>query len=145
MADKIEYIVQPDETKCIALRVHSVILYCYPWTEEVGKYNPKVITRTGKVVKHIQPATDNGTRIIVGELEGKRLTWNINGRFVDDDYDHENDLYISHRYWDKMWKNRIKMSNSEWCLKFETNHPSVKVEDRWEEKARRNHVEGDTM
>lgn len=139
--EKIKYLVEPDESKCIALRVHSVVLYCYPWREAVGKHNPKVITRTGRVVKHVQPATRDGVRILTGELDGERLTWDINGRFVDDKTDHENDLYISHRYWDKMWQNRIKMSNADWCLKFETDHPSVSVPDSWDEKARKRIVE----
>lgn len=141
MSEKIDYIIGPNESKCIALRVHSTILYCYPWCEAVGKLNPKVITRTGKVVKHVQPATRDGVRMLTGELDGERLAWDINGRFVNAVTDHENDLFIPERYWDKMWKNRIKLSNSDWALKFGTRHPSVKVPDAWDENARKRTVD----
>ena len=137
MSEKIDYIVEPDESKCIAMRVHSAILYCYPWCEAVGRLNPKVVTRTGKVVKHVQPATKDGTRILTGELGEERLTWDINGRFADENTDHENDLFISERYFDKMWKSRIKLSNSEWAVKFGTAHPTMKIPYAWEEKAKR--------
>ena len=143
MSEKIEYIVNLDELedRCIALRVHSVVLYCYPWCEAVGKLNPKVITRIGKVVKHVQPATRDGVRILTGELDGERLTWDINGRFTDDKTEHENDLFVPERYWMKNWKSAIKLSNGEWYLKYGKVHPSVEIPTAWDEKARKRIVE----
>ena len=132
--EKIKYIVEPDESKCIALRVRSTIVFAYPWCEEVGKHNPKVVTRTGEIVKHVQPAMKDGEKILTGELDGQRLTWGIDGRFEGDD---SNDLFVYERYWDKSWKSRIKMSHGEWALKYQRHHPTAKIPDAWSEKAKR--------
>ena len=143
MSEKIEYIVNIDELedRCIAMRVHSAIIYCYPFVEEVAKRGAKIMTASGKVVKHVQPATQDDKRVIVGELDGERLVWDINGNFVGEDEDGSMRLVIPERYFMVKWKNYIKMSNSEFALKYQRPHPTVKVEDRWEEKARKRIVE----
>ena len=137
--EKIKYFCNMDELedRCIALRVHSTIIYCYPFVEEVAKHGAKIMTACGKVVKHVQPATQDDKRVIVGELDGERLVWDINGNFMGEDEDGSMRLCIPQRYFDKQWKSRIKESNSEWELKYGTKHNTVKVEDRWEEKARK--------
>ena len=134
--EKIKYLVEPDESKCIALRVRSTIVFAYPWCEEVGKHNPKVVTRTGELVKHVQPAMKDGEKILTGELDGQRLTWGIDGRFEGDE---SKDLFVYERYWDKSWKSRIKMSHGEWALKYQRPHPTVKIPDAWSGKAKRRH------
>lgn len=143
MSEKIEYIVNLDELedRCIAMRVHSTIIYCYPFVEEVAKRGAKILTARGKVVKHVQPATRDEERVIVGELDGERLVWDINGNFIGEDEDGSMRLCIPQRYFDRRWETRIKESNSEWELKYGTKHPTVKVEDRWDEKARKRIVE----
>lgn len=143
MSEKIEYIVNLDELedRCIALRVHSTIIYCYPFVEEVAKRGAKILTASGKVVKHVQPATQDEKRVIVGELDDERLMWDINGNFMGEDQNGSMRLCIPQRYFDRHWKTRIKESNSEWELKYGTRHHDVKVEDRWDEKARKRIVE----
>lgn len=134
--EKIKYFCDMDELEpfCIALRVRSTIVFAYPWCEEVGKHNPKVVTRTGELVKHVQPAIKDGEKILTGELDGQRLTWGIDGRFYGDE---SKDLFIYERYWDKSWKSRIKMSHGEWSLKYQRPHPTVQIPDAWSEKAKR--------
>ena len=132
--EKIKYLVEPDESKCIALRVRSTIVFAYPWCEEVGKHNPKVVTRTGEIVKHVQPAMKDGEKILTGELDGQRLSWDIDGRFEGDE---SKDLFVYERYWDKSWKSRIKMSHGEWEIKYGKRHPDVKIPDAWAEKSKR--------
>lgn len=139
--EKIKYLVEPDESKCIALRVRSTIVFAYPWCEEVGKHNPKVVTRTGELVKHIQPAIKDGEKILVGELNGERLTWDTYGKFLGDCEDDSKNLYIFERYWDAQWKSRIKLSHGEWALKYQRKHPTAKIPDAWAEKARRTYKE----
>ena len=139
MSEKIEYIVNLDELedRCIAMRVHSAIIYCYPFIEEVAKRGAKIMTASGKVVKHVQPATQDDKRVIVGELDGERLVWDVSGNFMGEDGDGSMRLCIPERYFMRNWKSIIKMSNSEFALKYQRPHPTVKVTDRWEEKARR--------
>ena len=139
MSEKIEYIINLDELedRCIALRVHSAIIYCYPFVEEVAKRGAKILTASGKVVKHVQPATRDEERVIVGELEGERLIWDIDGNLIGEDNDGSLRLTIPERYFIRNWKSFIKMSNGEFALKYQRPHPTVKVEDRWEEKAKR--------
>lgn len=132
--EKIKYLVEPDESKCIALRVRSTIVFAYPWCEEVGKHNPKVVTRTGELVKHVQPAIKDGEKILTGELDGQRLTWGIDGRFDGDD---SKDLFVFERYWDAQWKSRIKLSHGEWALKYQREHKYVTIPDAWAERSKR--------
>lgn len=147
MSEKIEYLVDLDELeeRCIAMRVHSAIIYCYPFKEEVAKHGAKILTASGKVVKHVQPATKwdkDGIpqkRVIIGELEGERLLWDTEGNLLGDDKDGSMRLVIPQRYFDKQWKNKIKLSNGEWEIKYGTKHPSAKLPDAWEERAKRNH------
>ena len=134
MNEEIHYISPLDESKCIALRVRSTIVFAYPWCEEVGRHKPKVVTRTGEIVKHVQPAMKDGEKILTGELDGQRLTWGIDGRFEGDE---SKDLFVYERYWDKSWKSRIKMSHGEWALKYQRPHSTVKIPDAWSEKAKR--------
>lgn len=148
MSEKIEYIVNLDELedRCIALRVHSTIIYCYPFVEEVAKHGAKIMTASGKVVKHVQPATHGSEdtlkiRFIIGEFDGERLAWDVKGNFMGEDKDGSMRLVIPQRYFDKQWKSKIKISNGEWEIKYGTKHPTVKVEDRWDEKARKRIVE----
>lgn len=149
MSEKIEYIVNLDELedRCIAMRVHSAIIYCYPFIEEVAKRGAKILTASGKVVKHVQPATRGceyvfpQERIIVGELDGERLVWDTEGNLLGDDKDGSMRLVIPERYFMRNWKSVIKLSNSEFALKYQRPHPTVKVEDRWDDKARKRIVE----
>lgn len=139
MTEKITYLTDMDaiEPYCVAIRVHSTIVFMYPFMEVAAKHNPKIVTKNGEVVKHVQPATDEGKRIIVGELNGEMLTWDTNGKFLGDCEDDGKNLYIFERYWDAQWKSRIKLSHSEWCLKYQRPHPTVEVPTSWEEKAKR--------
>ena len=147
MNEKIEYFVNLDELedKVIAMRVHSAIIYCYPFMEEVAKHGAKILTASGKVVKHVQPATRGcddvfpKERIIVGELDGERLVWDTEGNLLGEDKDGSMRLVIPQRYFDKQWKSKIKLSNGEWEIKYGTTHPTVKIPDAWEERAKRNH------
>lgn len=137
--EKIKYFCDMDalEPFCIALRVRSTIVFMYPFMEVAAKHNPKIVTKRGELVKHIQPATNECKRIIVGELNGERLTWDTNGKFLGDCEDDSKNLYIFERYWDAQWKSRIKLSHGEWALKYQRPHPNVKIPDAWAEKARR--------
>lgn len=145
MSEKIEYFVDLDELedKVIAMRVHSAIIYCYPFKEEVAKHGAKILTASGKVVKHVQPATRGcddvfpQERIIIGELDGERLVWDINGNLLGEDKDGSMRLVIPERYFMRNWKSIIKMSNGEFALKYQRPHPTVKVPDAWEERAKR--------
>lgn len=137
MKNELDYFIPLDELedRCIAMRVHSAIIYCYPFVEEVAKHGAKIMTASGKVVKHVQPAMQDDKRVIVGELEGERLVWDIDGNSASEDETLR--LCIPERYFDCHWKSRIKMSNSEWCLKYQRPHPNVKIPDAWAEKSRR--------
>lgn len=137
MKNELDYFIPLDELedRCIAMRVHSAIIYCYPFVEEVAKHGAKIMTASGKVVKHVQPAMQDDKRVIVGELEGERLVWDIDGNSASEDETLK--LCIPERYFDCHWKSRIKMSNSEWCLKYQRPHPTVKIPDAWAEKSRR--------
>ena len=139
--EKIKYFCNMDELedRCIAMRVHSAIIYCYPFVEEVAKHGAKIMTASGKVVKHVQPAMQDDKRVIVGELEGERLVWDIDGNSASEDETLR--LCIPERYFDCHWKSRIKMSNSEWALKYQRKHPTVKIPDAWAEKSRRTYKE----
>ena len=139
--EKIKYFCNMDELedRCIAMRVHSAIIYCYPFVEEVAKHGAKIMTASGKVVKHVQPAMQDDKRVIVGELEGERLVWDIDGNSASGDETLR--LCIPERYYDCNWKSRIKMSNSEWALKYQRKHPTVKIPDAWAEKSRRTYKE----
>lgn len=139
MTEKISYLADMDalEPFCIALRVRSTIIFAYPICDEVLKTNPKVITKTGKVVKHLQPAMKDNERVLIGELEGERIVWDSDGNFIGEDQNSELKLYCPERYFLKGWKNHIKLSNSEWALKYQRPHPTVKIPDAWAEKARR--------
>ena len=135
--EKIKYFCNMDELedRCIAMRVHSAIIYCYPFVEEVAKHGAKIMTASGKVVKHVQPAMQDDKRVIVGELEGERLVWDIDGNSASEDETLR--LCIPERYFDCHWKSRIKMSNSEWALKYQREHKYVKIPDAWAEKSKR--------
>ena len=137
MKNELDYFIPLDELedRCIAMRVHSAIIYCYPFVEEVAKHGAKIMTASGKVVKHVQPAMQDDKRVIVGELEGERLVWDIDGNSASGDETLR--LCIPERYYDCNWKSRIKLSNSEWCLKYQREHKYVKIPDAWAEKARR--------
>lgn len=141
--EKIKYFCDMDELEpfCIALRVRSTIVFAYPWREEVGKHNPKVVTRNGELVKHVQPAMKDGEKILTGELDGVRLTWDINGKFLGDCEDDSNNLYIFERYWDSQWKGKIRLSHGEWALKYQREHKYVKIPDAWAEKSKRTYKE----
>lgn len=147
--EKIKYFCDMDELegRVIAMRIRSCIVYCYPFVEEVAKHGAKIMTACGKVVKHVQPATRGCVdvfpqeRIIVGELDGERLVWDTEGNLLGDDKDGSMRLVIPERYFMRNWKSIIKLSNSEWSLKYQRPHPTVKVDDRWDEKARKRIVE----
>ena len=137
MKNELDYFIPLDELedRCIAMRVHSAIIYCYPFVEEVAKHGAKIMTASGKVVKHVQPAMQDDKRVIVGELEGERLVWDIDGNSASEDETLR--LCIPERYFDCHWKSRIKMSNSEWALKYQREHKYVKIPDAWAEKSKR--------
>jgi len=130
MSEKIKYIKEPDETKCIAIRVHSCIVYMYPFNKEVAKYNPKIVCRDGRVVKKVQLAIKDDKEIVTGLLDEERLIWDINGRFIDAETDSDKDLYIFERYFHRNWKQDIKLSNSEFAVRYQRRHPYVKVPER---------------
>ena len=138
---KIKYFCDMDalEDRVIAMRIRSCIVYCYPFVEEVAKHGAKILTASGKLVKHVQPAIKDGEKIIVGELDGQRLVWDIDGNSASGDETLR--LCIPERYYDCNWKSRIKMSNSEWALKYQREHKYAKIPDAWAEKARRTYKE----
>ena len=125
--EELEYICELDESKCIALRVRSTIVFYYPICEEIIKQKPKVVTRTGELVKHVEIALKDGVKIIVGELNEEKLTWDINGRFIDEYEDSDKDLYVAERYWDKHWRDKIKLSNGEFAVRYQRPHPDVEI------------------
>lgn len=133
MKDKneIEYIVNLDEREkdCIAIRIKATIVFAYPVCKEVLEYNPKVITKTGKVVKNVKPAKRDGENVLVGEIDGERLIWDENGIYQDNK-DSELNLFVPERYFDKRWRDKIKTSNGEWALLFQRQHPTVAIPDR---------------
>jgi hypothetical protein len=132
--EEIKYIANLDEMEdqCIAIRIHSVIIYCYPICEKVLEYHPKVLTRSGKVVKKVQMAMRGcddlveKEKVITGLLDDERLVWDEQGRYNGED-DNELNLYVPEKYWDKDWKSKIKLSNSAWALKYQRRHPTAKV------------------
>lgn len=127
MNGKITYIVPPDEGKCIAMRVKSTIVFFYPVCEEILKYKPKVVTRSGKTVYRIGFAMRDGEKIIVGELDGVPLTWDISGRHISPYEDSPLDLYCAERYWDRQWRDKIKMSNGEFAVRYQRPHPYAQI------------------
>lgn len=131
MTEELKYIVDLDalEPKCIAIRIHSTIVYCYPYMQEVADHNPKILTRSGKVVKKVQPAIKDGVQLVTGILDDQRLVWDANGWF-DGDEENELSLVIPERYWDMQWKQRIKISNGDWAVKYQRRHPFCKVPER---------------
>ena len=135
--EKIKYFCDMDalEDRVIAMRIRSCIVFCYPFKEEVAKHGAKILTASGKLVKHVQPAIKDGEKIIVGELDGERLVWYIDGNSANGDETLR--LCIPERYFDCHWKSRIKLSNSEWALKYQREHKYVKIPDAWAEKAKR--------
>lgn len=137
MKNELDYFIPLDELedRVIAMRIRSCIVYCYPFKEEVAKHGAKILTASGKLVKHVQPAIKDGEKIIVGELDGERLVWDIDGNSASGDETLR--LCIPERYYDCHWKSRIKLSNSEWALKYQRPHPTVKIPDAWSEKAKR--------
>lgn len=125
--EKIKYIEPLNEEKCVAIKVRSCILFCYPISKAVLEHGPKVLTRSGKVVKRVQYAENKeGEEVITGLLDGERLFWDANGWFNGDEND-DLTLCIPERYFDTKWKERIKLSNSDWALKFGRPHPNVKA------------------
>lgn len=127
MSEEIKYIVEPDEERCIALKIKSTIVYCYPICEAVLEHYPKVMTRLGKVVKKVQMAVrDSGKKVITGLLDEERLVWDEEGRYNGDE-DSDLNLYVPERYWDRDWKSKIKLSNGAWCLKYQRSHPYAKM------------------
>ena len=135
--EKIKYFCDMDalEDRLIAMRIRSCIVYSYPFVEEVAKHGAKILTASGKLVKHVQPTIKDGEKIIVGELDGERLVWDIDGNSASGDETLR--LCIPERYFMCSWKSYINLPNSEWCLKYQRPHPTVKIPDAWEEKARR--------
>lgn len=142
MKNELDYFIPLDELedRVIATRIRSCIVYCYPFKEEVAKHGAKILTASGKLVKHVQPAIKDGEKIIVGELDGERLVWDIDGNSASGDETLR--LCIPERYYDCHWKSRIKLSNSEWALKYQREHKYVKIPDAWSEKSRRTYKDG---
>lgn len=139
--EKIKYFCDMDELedRVIAMRIRSCIIFCYPFVEEVAKHGAKILTASGKVVKHVQPAIKDGEKIIVGELDGKRLVWDIDGNSASGDETLR--LCIPERYFMCSWKSFIKLSNGEFALKYQRKHPTVKIPDAWAEKSKRTYKE----
>lgn len=131
---KIVYLEDMDalEPLCIALRHRSAILFLYPYREKVAKQGAKIMTRDGRIVKRVHPAKDaEGNEVIVGELDGEGLVWDMAGRMAGAYHDDPRDLYIPERYFIRSWKDTIRMSNSEWALQFQRPHPTVEIPERW--------------
>lgn len=125
--EKIKYIEPLNEEKCVAIRVRSCILFCYPISKAVLEHGPKVLTHSGKVVKRVQYADGkNGEEVVTGLLDDERLFWDKNGWFKGEE-ENELSLVIPERYFQKDWKNYIKLSNGDWTLKFGRPHPTVKA------------------
>ena len=127
---KNNWIVEPDESQCIAMRSHTAIIFCYPFNKEVAKLGPKITTRDGRVVKKVRMGASAGVDVIVGILDGEELKWDAAGRFAGPYEDHPNDLYISERYFMSDWKEHIKMSSAEWAVTYGRPHPGVKIPGR---------------
>lgn len=124
--EKIKYIAPLDEERCVAIRIRSCVVYCYPICKAVLEHGPKVLTKGGKVVKRVQYADGkDGGEVITGLLDGERLFWDAEGRFKGGGGEME--LVVPERYFDREWKNRIKMSNGDWALKYQRPHPTVAV------------------
>lgn len=130
--DKNKYLVDMDviEPFCIALRIHSTIVYAYPVMEEVLKHNPKVITKLGKVVKKLQIAVKDNERLLTGLIDDERLVWDIRGNFIGEDPNEDLKLYCPERYFMRNWKQLIKLSNSEFALKYQRRHPYAKLPEK---------------
>lgn len=125
--EKIKYIAPLDEERCVAIRIRSCVVYCYPVCREVLEHGPKVLTRSGKTVKRVQYADGkNGEEIITGLLDDERLFWDRNGWFNGEE-ENELSLVIPERYFMRDWKTYIKLSNGDWVLKFGRPHPNVKA------------------
>ena len=127
---KINWIVEPDESQCVAMRSRTAIIFCYPFNKEVWKTGPKILTRDGRVVKKVRMGGSNGVEVVVGILDGEELRWDSAGRFEGPYKDSPLDLMISERYFYSDWKDHIKMSNAEWAVTFGRPHPNVKIPGR---------------
>lgn len=132
MTEKISYLADMDkiEPHCIAMRIRSTIIFAYPFTKEVAETGAKIVTRDGRTVKNVKPFKQGDANLVIGELDGERITWDENGRYSMDGSDSDNDLYIFERYFMKDWKSHIKMSHGEFALRFQRPHPAVEIPDR---------------
>lgn len=132
MKEEVKYIVEPNEDECIAIRVKSTILYAYPINLKLLEVHPKVVTKTGELVKRVEIAIKDGVKVLIGELNEERLVWDIDGHFIQDGVENsEKNLYVFERYWDTQWRNRIKLSNGEWCIRYQRPHPNVQIPEEW--------------
>lgn len=126
--ESVAYLEDMDamEPFCTAVRVRSVIVYCYPPTEKVLMQRPKVMLADGRVVKNVQIARRNGEKVIVGVLDGETLVWDIGGRLCGGaEGDVKSRLLVPERYFDRHWRDKIKVSNGEWAVRWQRPHPSV--------------------
>lgn len=118
------------ESKCIAMRSRSAIIYCYPFNDIAVKIGAKILTRDGRVVKKVRTGTSNGVQVVVGILDGEELKWDAAGRFNGPYIDDVKDLFVPERYFFKDWKSTMKMSYSEWYATHERRHPYVNIPER---------------
>lgn len=108
------------ERLCIAVRRNGTVLYLYPVDMELVRQGAQVLTRSGVTVRRLH-LRDDGR--IGGVLGAEELTWDAAGRFIGPYLDHDNDLYISERYFDPRWKYKRRMSNAEWSAAYGREHP----------------------
>ena len=127
--EEISYLEDMDalEPYCMAMRVRSTIIYCYPPTEKVLEQKPKVVLSDGRVVKHVQLAIRDGERVIVGELDEERLVWDLRGKLIGDEYNDDMQLLVPERYFMRDWRSHIKMSNGEFAIRYQRPHPHVEI------------------
>lgn len=118
------------ESKCIAMRSRTSIIYCYPFQHIAVKLGAKIVTRDGRTVKKVRVGTSNGVQAVVGIIDGEELKWDAAGRFNGPYIDDEKDLYVPERYFFKDCKSTIKMSNAEWYSTHDRRHPKVKIQER---------------
>lgn len=137
----------PDEMErnCVAVVQRRNVLYLYPIDKNVLAGGAKVMTRDGRLVKHVRLVTDSkGDSYYTGELDKQLLRWDSAGRFAGPYRNHANDLFIPERYFDPEWKLKIHLTNSEWALQYERPHPNVKKpEKRYNEEFRKYYGEED--
>ena len=127
--EEITYLEDMDalEPYCRAMRVRSTIIFCYPPTERVLEQKPKVVLPDGRLVKHVQIAIRNGEKVIVGELDEERLVWDLRGKLIGDEYNDDMQLLIHERYFDRHWRDKIKLSNGEFAVRYQRPHPYVEI------------------